>query len=128
MVEEWFRAAVQDSCGASIWPLQVGELIKPPFGVYERQEAFYERHLDGPAGIPVVTFGLMLVAESYAEIRRLATLVRMKLPDFKGYQPDFRLLDAWIDGEVDGEPIEYPGDERPLFTVNQVWNVRYSEE
>ena len=128
MLEEWLRMALADASGVTAWPLQASELQEPPFIVYARQATERERVLDGPAPAPVATFEVMIFAEGFQEVRALAAKVRVGVPNFKGGPAGTTILDIWLEDESDGEPVEFPGDEKPWHVAAHTWVVRYIEE
>lgn len=127
MLEEWFKAAIADASGVSVWPLQASEKARPPFVVYQRTATERERYLDGPAIMPVVNFDLVIIAESFVESRELSNKIREGVPNFRDQHIKTTISDCWLEDESDDEPIEFSGDEAPWYVVKHTWNVRHEE-
>ena len=127
MIEQWLHKMLADTSGVTVWPIQAAESAKPPFAVYDRTSTERERTLDGCCGVALGTFTVGLASEGFEETRQISARLAAGLPKFKDDTFGVTVTDAWIEDEIDGEPIEFTGDERPWYTATFTIVLRYSE-
>lgn len=126
MIEEHLHKALVEATNAGVWPLQASDKARPPFVVYGRSGMDTEATFGGD-DLVIFTYEVVIVAETYAEARSMAEKVSAGLPDFKGGPPSANVLEAFLEDDSDGDPIELPGDEKPWHSVNQTWKLLASQ-
>jgi hypothetical protein len=112
-----------------VYPVIAPASASLPFVTWRRQAVQREQSLGGPVGMPIVTLGLDLYAETYEAVRELADRCRQCLDGFGGGVGDsvqIRLVS--LTNEADGFIQLAGGDLPPVYSVTQTYTVLWSSE
>ena len=126
--ETWLRGAIETAAGCQAWPLAVSEGVSPPFIVYRRASTLRERSLLQSMESPVASFNVWIVASSYIAAKELAELVRLGVDGFKGSGGGLTIDHAYLTDESDGDVDYDEGQDKPTFTVQQTYEIRFCEK
>lgn len=122
MIEQAVHSALSAASGVKVWALQASDKAAPPFAVYARSSTETEGTF-GTDDAVVYTYEVVVIDDSYSGARRIADRLASELADFKGTVDRDTVLEAYLEEDSDGDPIELPGDEKPWFSVSQTWKV-----
>jgi hypothetical protein len=115
--------------GGRVYPVIAPASASLPFVTWRRQAVQREQSLGGPVGMPTVTLGLDLYAETYEAVRELADRCRQCLDGFGGGVGDsvkIRLVS--LTNEADGFIQLAGGDLPPVYSVTQTYTILWSSE
>lgn len=125
--ETWINAAIEDATDAPCYPMVVPESQAPPFIVYWREATDRELSFDGDAGHPVGTFWVQIYADTFEAVKSIADQVREALHNFNGESGDLMIDHSDLALERDGTPVYIEGRDRPTYTVEQNYTIRWQE-
>lgn len=125
--ETWLRSALDAATTAKIYPVLAVQNYTLPLVVYRRSGTRRDRSLGGPHGLPVATFSVSIVSETYTEVKDIAESVRLALDNFTGDSGGVRIVLAMLVSEQDAMERPAEGQAKPLYRVDQVYEVRFQE-
>lgn len=125
--EQWLRAALESAVPCKVWPVQASEEAVPPFLVYARTGTHRERSTYGAIESPVATFAVAIYDDSYLSGKDLAAEVRAGLDNFKGDAYGVTIEHVFLTDESDGDPVDFAGEGKPTYSVQLVFEIRYTE-
>ena len=125
--EKWLRARIQAATTAGIYPVLAVQNAPFPLVVYRRTGTKRERGLTGNFGVPVATFSIVVVSETYTQAKEIADAIRIKVDNFTGEQEGVKINLAWLTSEQDNMERPPEGQSKPLYRVDQVYEVRFLE-
>lgn len=125
--EQWIRGAIEKASGCPSYPVAVPEGVPVPFVVYRRSSTVRERVLEYQTASPVATFEVWVVADSYLAAKDLGERIRLGLDNFNGSEGGLTIEHAYLTDESDGEADYDEGQDKPTFTVQQTYEVRFQE-
>ena len=77
--------------------------------------------------MPVATFSVATVSESYTEAKTIGEAVRLALDNFTGDVSGVKIVTVAIVSESDNMESPLEGRDKPLYRVDQVYEVRFEE-
>jgi len=125
--ETWLRGAIESAAGCPAWPMAVPEGAPTPFLVYRRTGTLRERTLAFQTATPVATFQVWIVADSYLAAKDLGEKVRLGVDNFNGSGAGLTIDHAFLTDESDGEVDYDEGQDKPTYTIQQIYEIRYCE-
>lgn len=112
-----------------VYPVIAPASAALPFATWRRQAVQREQSLGGPVGMPTVTLGLDLYAETYEAVRELADRCRACLDGFGGgVGNSVQIALVSLTNEADGYIQLAGGDLPPVYSVTQTYTILWSSE
>lgn len=125
--EKWLRSRLDSATSAGIYPI-LAELNAPfPLVVYRRTGTRRERDFRGNVGRPVATFSVSAVAESYSQAKDIADALRLSVDNFTGTASGVTIVNVALISESDSYERPPEGRSKPLYRVDQIYEVRFQE-
>ena len=81
----------------------------------------------GNIGRPIATFSVSIVAETYSEANDIANSVRNSVDNFTGTSHGVTIMGVSLVSEADNMERPAEGQAKPLYRVDQVYEVRFIE-
>lgn len=78
-------------------------------------------------GRPVASFLVSLVSETYTEVKDIADAVRLAVDNFTGTHSGVTIVNTSLVSESDNMERPNEGQAKPLYRVDQVYEVRFHE-
>jgi hypothetical protein len=125
--EKWLRSRLDSGTTAGIHPILAPQNAPFPLVVYRRTGTRRERTLVGNVGRPVATFSVSIVSETYTEAKDIADALRLKVDNFTGGYNGLTIVYAALVSEADNMERPPEGQAKPLYRVDQVYEVRFHE-
>jgi hypothetical protein len=126
--EKWLRSRLAQATTAGIHPVLAAQNSPFPLVVYRRTGTKRERGVNaGNFGVPVATFSVSVVSETYTQAKDIADAIRLSVDNFTGQSDGARILLASLVGEQDNMERPPEGQSKPLYRVDQVYEVRFHE-
>jgi len=115
------------SQGAGVYPVMAVQNAPFPLIVYRRTGTRREKGLGGTFPVPVGTFAVAIVAETYSEAKAIADSVRGSLNNFTGEGGGAKIITSALASESDNMEPPLEGRGKPLYRVDQVYEIRFQE-
>lgn len=112
---------------SGVYPVMAVQNAVFPLIVYRRTGTRRERGLGGSFPVPVGTFSVAIVSETYAEAKDIADAVRLSLNNFTGEQGGAKIITSALVSESDNMEPPLEGRDKPLYRVDQVYEIRFEE-
>lgn len=125
--ELWLWEAIQTATDVDAFPMGVPEGVEPPFVTFGRTGTGRERSVQGATDSVTGAFEVTIYADTYREAKVLARLVADALHDFSGTVDDLTIDDVALEDEADGSPLYLEGRDRPTYSVDQTYQIRWQE-
>jgi hypothetical protein len=125
--EKWLRSKLDEATTAGIHPILAPQNAPFPLVVYRRTGTRRERDMIGNVGRPIATFSVSVVAETYSEAKDIAESVRLKIDNFTGNYSGLTIVFTSLVSEADNMERPAEGQAKPLYRVDQVYEVRFYE-
>lgn len=125
--EKWLRARLDSATTAGIYPVLAVQNASYPLVVYRRTGTRRERGLTGNFGVPVATFSVSVVAETYTQVKEIADAIRLACDNFTGDSQGVKIIQTVLASESDNMERPPEGQAKPLYRVDQVYEVRFQE-
>lgn len=125
--EKWLRSAITSATTAGVHPVMATQNAPFPLVVYRRSSTTRERGLTGNFGVPVATFSVSIVAQTYSEAKDIADAVRRQIDNFTGDSGGVKIILSELTAEQDNMERPPEGQSKPLYRVDQVYKVRFQE-
>lgn len=125
--EKWLRERLGQATTAGIYPVLATQNAPFPLVVYRRTGTRRERGLTGNYGVPVATFSVAVVAESYSQSKDIADAIRIQVDNFTGETQGVKIVTTALVSESDNMERPFEGQSKPLYRVDQVYEVRFLE-
>lgn len=125
--EKWLRQSLDNATTAGIYPVLAPQNAPFPLVVYRRTGTRRDRSLVGNAGRPVATFSVSVVCETYSQAKDISDAIRLVIDNFTGESSGVTIVNASLVSEVDNMERPPEGQAKPLYRVDQVYEVRYIE-
>jgi hypothetical protein len=127
--EQWTKNAIEAAAGCQAYPLIAPEAASLPYVVYGRMSTDRSTNM---AGVPVVfnpsaQFQIEIYAATYFSSKTLADLVRQAMHNFTGTAYGVTIRSSLLVEERDGEPVFFDGQDKPTFSVEQTYQIRWEE-
>jgi len=126
--EKWLRGQIAAATSAGIHPVLAAQNAPYPLVVYRRTSTTRERGLGGNYGVPVAVFSVSIVSESYSEVKSISDSIRLSVDNFTGEANGARIVLSSLVAESDGMERPREGQSKPLYRVDQTYEVRFSEQ
>lgn len=123
----WLCQAIEAAAGCRAYPASVPEVEAVPYITYEHQRTTYDRDMDGAVNTPTATYQVVVYADTYAEVQRLARLVQAGVDNFTGTVNGVTIQHCHIDDERDGTPVDFAGEGKPTYAKEQTYVIRFFE-
>jgi hypothetical protein len=101
-----------------------------PYVIYGRTSTQRELVMAGPGPInvrPAAQFSVLLYASTYSGVKSLADSVRLALHNFNGTANGVTIRECLITEELDGPPDYLDGQDKPTYTVDHTYQIRWEE-
>jgi hypothetical protein len=101
-----------------------------PYVIYGRTSTQRETIMAGNAPIDVIpsaTFSVLLYASTYSGVKALADSVRSALHNFNGTANGVTIVECLITEELDGSPDYLDGQDKPTYTVDHAYQIRWAD-
>jgi hypothetical protein len=125
--EKWLRSRLDSATTAGIHPVLAPLNAATPLVVYRRNGTRRERTLAGNVGRPVATFSVSIVADTYSQAKQIADDIRLAVDNFTGQSEGVTIVNVALASESDNMERPLEGQSKPLYRVDQVYEVRYHE-
>lgn len=125
--EKWLRSALDSATSAGVHPILAPQNAPFPLVVYRRTGTRRERDMLGNVGRPVATFSVSIVCETYGEAKEIANSVRLAVDNFTGDFSGLKIVSTALVSEADNMERPAEGQAKPLYRVDQVYEVRFHE-
>jgi hypothetical protein len=125
--EKWLRSRLDAATTAGIHPVLAVHNAPFPLVVYRRTGTRRDRDMLGNVGRPVATFSVSVVAESYSEVKEISDAIRLSVDNFTGTASGVTIDNTSLVSEADNMERPYEGQSKPLYRVDQVYEVRFRE-
>jgi len=83
--------------------------------------------MGGNFGVPVATFSVSIVSQSYSEAKDIADAIRLRADNFTGDFSGVKIITTALTSESDNMERPPEGQSKPLYRVDQVYDVRFQE-
>ena len=118
-------AAAAPQCG--VYPVMAVQNAPFPLVVYRRTGTKRERVLGGAFPVPVGTFSVAIVSETYEAAKDIADSIRISLNNFTGEAGGAKIITSALVSESDSMEPPLEGREKPLYRVDHVYEIRFQE-
>ena len=125
--EKWLRSRLDSATTAGIYPVLAPQNAPFPLVVYRRTGTRRERDLRGNVGVPVGTFSVSIVCETYSEAKDISDAIRLGVDNFTGDSNGVKIISTAMVSESDNMERPPEGQAKPLYRVDQVYEVRFIE-
>lgn len=125
--EKWLRNRLDAATTAGVHPVLAPQNAPFPLVVYRRTGTRRDRDLLGNVGRPVATFSVSIVAETYSQSKDIADAVRLTVDNFTGEFSGVKIVSTALVSEADNMERPPEGQAKPLYRVDQVYEVRFQE-
>lgn len=127
--EKWLYSTITAAVpGVPVHPVMAPQDTPFPAVVYRRVGTRREKDMTlGSIGRPVASFQVSVVSYTYSEAKSLADAVRLGVDNFTGQSQDVRIHLSVLASESDGMERPLDGQSKPIYRVDQTYEVRYTE-
>ncbi len=125
--EKWLRTRIGSATSAGIYPVLAAMNSPFPLVVYRRTGTKRERGMTGNFGVPVATFSVSIVSETYTQAKDIADSIRRSVDNFTGESDGAKIHLSTLVSEQDNMERPPEGQSKPLYRVDQVYEVRFQE-
>jgi len=125
--EKLINSRISSATAARVWPVMAGQNAPFPLVVYRRTGTRRDRSLTGGYCVPVATVSVAIVSETYVEVKEIAEAIRLSLDNFTGDGAGVKIIKAALVQESDNMEPPLEGRDKPLYRVDQVYEVRFQE-
>lgn len=127
--EKWLYSTIADAVpGVPVHPVMAPQDTSFPAVVYRRVGTRREKDLRlGSIGRPVASFQVSVVSYTYSEAKSLADSIRLSVDNFTGQSGDVMIHLSVIASESDGMERPLEGQSKPIYRVDQTYEVRFTE-
>lgn len=125
--EKWLRARLDSATTAGIYPVLAPQNAPFPLVVYRRTGTRRDRAMNVNVGRPVATFSVSIVCETYTQAKDIADAIRLAVDNFTGVYQGITIVSAALASEADNMERPPEGQAKPLYRVDQVYEVKYHE-
>lgn len=125
--ETWLRNAISQATTAGVHPVMATQNAPFPLVVYRRTGTRRDRGLTGNFGVPVATFSVSIVSQTYSEAKDIADSIRRQCDNFTGDFSGVKIITVMLSSESDNMERPPEGQSKPLYRVDQVYDVRFQE-
>lgn len=125
--EKWLRSQLDSATTAGIYPVMAVQNAPYPLVVYRRTGTRRDRGLTGNFGVPVATFSVSVVSETYTQAKEIADSIRLACDNFTGDSHGVKIIQTALASEADNMERPLEGQAKPLYRVDQVYEVRFQE-
>jgi hypothetical protein len=128
--EQWLKSAIETAGGCLAWPMEAPEGAALPYVIYGRTSTQRETIMAGATALnvnPSATFSVLVYAPTYSGVKALADSVRAALHNFNGTANGVTIRESLITEELDGSPDYLEGQDKPTYSVDQTYQIRWEE-
>lgn len=125
--EQWLKAAAEAAGGCLAFPMEAPEGAVLPYVIYGRTSTTRPLHMAGDTPSPQGQFSVLLYASTYSGVKSLADAVRDALHNFNGTANGVTIRQCLILEELDGSPDYLEGQDKPTYTVEHTYQIRWEE-
>lgn len=128
--EQWLKAAIEAAGSCSAYPMEAPEGAALPYVIYGRTSTQRENVMKAPPPEllnPAAQFSVLLYAASYSAVKTLADQVRIGLNNFNGVAHGVTIRHCHILEELDGPTDYLDGQDKPTYTVEHTYQIRWEE-
>ena len=126
--EKWLRSQLDSATTASIHPILAPQNAPFPLVVYRRTGTRRDRAMNMNVGRPLATFSVSIVSETYSQAKDIADAIRLSVDNFTGNSQGVTIVSTALVSEADNMERPLEGQAKPLYRVDQVYEVRYHED
>lgn len=127
--EQWLKSAAEAAAGCPAYPMEAPEGAALPYLIYGRTSTTRETPLLSGNLIvnPTAQFRVILYAATYSAVKTLAASVVAALHNFNGTAHGVTIRLCLALDELDGSPDYLDGQDKPTFSVEQTYQIRWEE-
>jgi hypothetical protein len=128
--EQWLKSAIEAAGGCLAWPMEAPEGAALPYVIYGRTSTQRETIMAGSTVLnvnPSATFSVLVYASTYSSVKSLADSVRVALHNFNGTANGVTIRECLITEERDGSPDYLDGQDKPTYSVDHTYQIRWEE-
>lgn len=128
--EQWLKAAIEAAGSVQAWPMEAPEGAALPYVVYGRTSTTRALFTNGTMTVsvrPSAVFQVLLFASTYSAVKTLADQVRVALHNFNGAAHGVTIRECMIQEEADAPPDYLEGQDKPTYSVDQTYQIRWEE-
>lgn len=127
--EQWTKSAVESSSGCQAYPLIAPEAAALPYVIYGRTSTDRSTNMSNVNIVfdPSAQFQVEIYAATYFAAKTLADQVRKAMHNFTGTAYGVTIRSSLLVEERDGEPVFFDGQDKPTFSVEQTYQIRWEE-
>ena len=127
--EQWVKSAIEAAAGCDAYPMIAPESASVPYVVYGRTATDRAAALYGSGVIlnPSAQLQLEIYAATYSSAKTLANALRSAMHNFTGTASGVTIRSSLLTEERDGDPVFFDGQDRPTFSVEQTYQIRWEE-
>jgi hypothetical protein len=128
--EQWTKSAIESAAACQAYPLIAPEAAALPYVVYGRISTDRNTNMAGISNVvfnPSAQFQIEIYAVTYFSAKTLADTVRQAMHNFTGTASGVTIRSSLLVEERDGEPVFFDGQDKPTFSVEQTYQIRWEE-
>jgi hypothetical protein len=128
--EQWTKSAIESAAACQAYPLIAPEAAALPYVVYGRTSTDRGTSLPMSPAVaisPSAQFQIEIYAATYFSSKTLADLVRQAMHNFTGTAYGVTIRSSLLVEERDGDPVFFDGQDKPTFSVEQTYQIRWEE-
>lgn len=128
--EQWAKAAIEASAGCQAYPVIAPEGASLPYVVYGRMTTDRGMNMAGNVVVafnPAAQFQVEIYTATYFSAKTLADLIRQAMHNFTGTASGVTIRSSLLMDERDGEPVFFDGQDKPTYSVEQTYQIRWEE-
>jgi hypothetical protein len=124
------KSAIEAAAGCQDYPMIATESAALPYVVYGRTSTDRGLSLAVVSGVsitPSAQFQIEIYAVTYFSAKTLADQVRQAMHNFTGTASGVTIRSSLLTEERDGDPVFFDGQDKPTFSVEQTYQIRWEE-
>jgi hypothetical protein len=128
--EQWIKNATEAVAECQAFPMVAPESAALPYVVYGRNSTDRGLSLVAIPGAPIppaAQFQVEIYAATYLSAKTLANTIRSALHNFTGTASGVTICSSLLTDERDGDPVFFDGQDKPTFSVEQTYQIRWEE-
>jgi hypothetical protein len=128
--EQWAKSAIETSSGCQAFPVIAPEGASVPYVVYGRLSTDRGINMVGNVNVtfsPAAQFQVEIYAATYFSAKTLADAIRQVMHNFTGTANGVTIRSSLLADERDGNPVFFDGQDKPTYSVEQTYQIRWEE-
>lgn len=127
--EQWLKSAAEAAAGCPAYPMEAPEGASLPYLIYGRTSTTRETVMASTGAVitPYAQFRVILYGATYSAVKTMAANVVAALHNFNGAAHGVTIRQCLSLDELDGPTDYLDGQDRPTFSVEQTYQIRWEE-